>query len=288
MISLNGRIMEEHQVHISPLTMGAAYGYGLFETILITRQRPVFWQDHIYRLLNSAQVLDIPVPHEKLILEWLLALLEAKKVQEGRAKVTLYAGNESKEREISTSMLMISGDCRVLYPENIYQQGLSVGLLSFPKNHNSPVVMHKTCNYLENILGMREACRKGWSEGLFLNGEGNLAEGTKSNVFLVKDKQIFTPDTSSGLLPGITRSKILDIAKAKSLILHERKVSPQELLGIEECFISNSLMGVMPVTLINNNPVGGGKPGEITKILREGYLKLINENKNLFRGFNVL
>ncbi|MBM7854593.1 branched-subunit amino acid aminotransferase/4-amino-4-deoxychorismate lyase [Desulfohalotomaculum tongense] len=270
-VSVNGQIINDSEVKISPLSWGVSYGYGLFETILIAGGMPVFFDEHIQRMHRSAEFFNLSVPPAGIIGEWLSNLLKANNLREGRARIQLTALNETSGTGKLTTGLIISAREGVPYHKELYEKGVNIGILSGRKNHHSPVVKHKTMNYLENILGQREAAQKGWAEGLFLNHDGYLAEGTKSNIFLVKDKQLYTPDTDSGILPGITREKIIYTAGRQGIKVKEKKITVEELLNADECFICNSLMSVMPVASVDKRPVGSGGVGDITGVLMDAY-----------------
>jgi len=118
-------------------------------------------------------------------------------------------------------------------------------------------------------MARRLAASSGWGEALFLNCSGNLAEGSVSNVFLVRDGRVITPESGSGLLPGITRRRVIDACASLKIPLEERVVGPGRLYGAGEIFLTNSLMGVMPLTRLENTPVGNGVPGEITRLVAQ-------------------
>lgn len=273
LISVDGCITKDVQ-GFSPLAAGTVYGYGLFETILITGKAPVFLNEHLERLSNSARFLNLAVPSLADIKCWLPALINTQEIVTGRMRILLTAIDSGIGASEITTKLIITAENGLPYCDQQYQQGVRVGLLNFTKNQNSLLVKHKTSNYLENILGQQQARKNGWLEGLLLNNVGFLAEGTKSNIFFSQDRQLVTPDTASGILPGITRAKIMAIAKAAGWSVQEKKVTTAEIFAAEQCFICNSLMGIMPVIAINDHPVGKGCPGEETIFLRRKYQAL--------------
>jgi len=134
-------------------------------------------------------------------------------------------------------------------------------------------VQHKAINYLENIIIKKYIDKNRWDEGVFLNDEGFVAEGTKSNLFIVIDDKVITPDVDSGILPGITRAKIIDICKKERIEVQERKVTLGELCKAHEYFMCNSLMGVMPVSSIDvENMCYKFKNSHTVDYLRKKYL----------------
>ena len=283
LVCVNGSIIEDYKVHISPLCLGTAYGYGLFETLLILRGKPVFFDEHIKRLNDSAEFFNIKVFSKEAILEWLMNLINVHKVCNGRARIMLTATDKALNNDKLSSKLFITVSSCVPYAEENYARGARLGFLSFTRNSNSIIIKHKTINYLENIMGQQHARMNNWDEALFLNSEGFIAEGTKSNIFLVVgNNKLITPDVESGILPGITRAKIIEIATKEGFTVMEKKVSIEELASAEECFICNSLMGIMPVSFIMKSDYGfGGRKftkRDVVTFLRSKYLHEINNS----------
>jgi branched-subunit amino acid aminotransferase/4-amino-4-deoxychorismate lyase len=143
------------------------------------------------------------------------------------------------------------------------------------QNLSSPVPRIKSLNFLNNILVGVEAREKGYDEAILLNTEGLVCEGTVSNIFLVKHGTLITPDRESGILPGITREAIIELALREGIRVEERKVSPSELKEADECFMTNTLMEVMPISEIDGKKIGQGRPGPLTLRFMEWYKDLV-------------
>ncbi|MBO8138418.1 MAG: aminotransferase class IV [Desulfotomaculum sp.] len=273
LVSVDGCIIKDTELKISPLSLGLSYGFSLFETMLVSGRGPIFFHEHMERLRNSAEFFNLSVPEPPVILRWLMDLINVNGITEGKARISLISNNKGVGTKKLSTKLIIFAEKGIPYCEELYKKGLEIGFLSYKKNQNSIIVKHKTANYLENILGQQEAATKGWAEGLFLNNEDYVAEGTKSNIFIVKNSQLLTPDTGSGILPGITRAKVMDIAREQGIVVQEKKVTVKEIFEAGECFICNSLMGIMPVKSIDNTPVGKSTPGCVTAFLRQKYME---------------
>ena len=129
-----------------------------------------------------------------------------------------------------------------------------------------------------NILARKEASSKGAQEAILLNMEGYLAEGTISNIFLIKDKKILTPAVSSGILDGITRRTVIKLAGDRNIEVIERHILPKELFSADECFLTNTIMEVMPVTYCDGTQINKGQPGKITRLLMKDYKKLVEKS----------
>jgi branched-chain amino acid aminotransferase len=131
----------------------------------------------------------------------------------------------------------------------------------------------KGTNFLNNILAKIESIKAGAYEGIMLNWEGLVAEGTISNLFHIKSGVLYTPHLKTGILEGVTRGLVLDLARRAQFPVTETAVNPQELIDADECFITSTTMEIMPVTTIDKKPVGNGKPGRITAALHQLYKK---------------
>ncbi|MDD3065341.1 MAG: aminotransferase class IV [Endomicrobiaceae bacterium] len=241
-ICLNGRITDKNPDFISGA--GLFYGYGLFETIKITDKNPVFIKEHYRRLKKSSAFLklklDMTLPE---FIENSRKLININKIREGALKLLFFKG--AKQNHI-----LINTDLKVYNPGK-YKYGLSIKFSERIKNEKSLLSGHKTLNYLENILEKITVLKEGYDDVLFLNGRENITETACANIFFINKNKIYTPSLESGILPGIVREKILHIAKQKNIPLTEGFFSQDELMKADAVFLTNSLMGVMPVKSIN-------------------------------------
>lgn len=241
-IYLNDKITEKNQDCI--LGAGLFYGYGLFETIKITESNPIFINEHYHRIKKSSAFLklklDMTLPE---FIKKSRKLIRINKIKEGALKLLFFKG--AKQNHI-----LISTDLKIYKPEK-YKHGLSIKFSKIIKNEKSLLVGHKTLNYLENILEKTTALKEGYDDALFLNSKGNITETTVANIFFINKNKIYTPSLDSGILPGIIRKKIFQIAKQKNISLKEGHFSKSEIMNAEAVFLTNSLMGVMPVKSIN-------------------------------------
>jgi branched-chain amino acid aminotransferase len=158
------------------------------------------------------------------------------------------------------------------YPREHYDRGVSAAIVRTRRNH--PLALDpaiKSTNFLNNILAKIESLRAGAYEGILLNWKGYVAEGTISNVFAVKNGVLSTPHTSTGILEGVTRGLVLDLARKLGIRSREVLLRPKDLDDAEECFITNTTIEVLPVTIIDGRPVGDGTPGAITRQLIQAY-----------------
>jgi branched-chain amino acid aminotransferase len=161
-------------------------------------------------------------------------------------------------------------------PDEIYGKGVSIALVSIKRNSRdslNPAV--KTGNYLNNVLAKIEAQKMGAEDAIMVNSLGQLTEGTTSNLFFVKDGRLLTPGKECGILSGITREKIIQLAHKNGITLEEGKWSSEELFQAEEIFLSGTVKKVLPVTILDNRPVGEGMPGPITQKIMKLYSELL-------------
>jgi len=161
------------------------------------------------------------------------------------------------------------------YPKQVYEKGFRAVVSSIRRNSQSPLSRLKSANYLENMLAKQQARAAGVDEAICLNEKGLLAEASMSNIFLVDDGILRTPGEESGILPGITREVVLELASQLGINTFEQDISLDELFQAQEAFLTNSLMEIMPLTEIDGKPVGSGEPESVTRRLMASYKKLV-------------
>jgi len=247
------------------------YGYGLFETIRICNGSPLWVDQHFMRLLQGLKVLDIrlklTVNELNLILN---KLIQINRIKQGSLKIVVIPAGDNPFTGYDQMDGTLIVTCRdgVNRSEESYRRGAFVKTMeSIRRNENSPLSNIKCLNYCDNVIARRKALSAGAQEGLLLNNQGYVAEGAASNIFWYDGDNLKTPAVSSGILPGIARSKVLSLAQGLSLNSMEVLSTLHELYSAKEVFMTNSLIGVMPVTRIDNVTIGTGQPGTITKEL---------------------
>jgi len=268
---VNGEILPAAGKHISPLDRGFRYGWGLFETLAVRNGRILFAREHLARLRAGAGQLSINLSSDDRCLQgYLEACRQANGIRDGSLRLTVTAGPASGE----TCTIVTLGP--PLYTDGDYRRGFRIGVVGIRRNRHSPSVRLKTLNYLDNILSRQEARSNGWDEGVLLNTEGLVAECSASNIFIVRQGRLFTPHADCGLLAGIVRAKVLTLARRLGLNVSEATLGIDDLENAEEIFLTNSVMGVMPVSYFNDQPVGPSFPGPFTRKLADGYGQLVS------------
>ncbi|MDI3280337.1 MAG: aminotransferase class IV [Bacillota bacterium] len=281
-IFLNGNFIEKERATVSALDAGFLYGFGVFETLRSYQGRPFLLDRHLQRLFSSARTLGLRSAFsEAEITQATLRLLEINGLSDAYIKIVLSKKGETSPgthfKEPSDSNLLIIARELHAYSPELYARGMKAVVVDIRQNEGSPLPHLKSLNFLNNLLAREEARQKGADEGILLNNHGLVVEGAMSNLFLVKGGIILTPSPETGLLPGVTRAVVMELARGIGHPVQERKISLSELLEAEECFLTNSLMEIMPVSSIGEIKIGREVPGPLTRILREEYQKLVKK-----------
>lgn len=266
----DGALLPEVHARVSPLDHGFLFGNGLFETIRVSAFRPQHLERHLDRLIRGAGVLAFPALSRRSLEQAVLSTVSANRLQEGSVKLIVTRGTGGSgpdPRKCWAPSIFAMVRPGNPYPPEEFEAGLTAVISSVRRNHLSPMCRIKSLNFMDNILALSEARSRGAGEAILLNGEGFIAEGSISNVFLVRDGLLVTPPLSAGALPGIIRGLILERAPALGIRVHERNLSPENLARASEAFLTNALMGVMPLVKCDGAPIGNGSPGEVTREL---------------------
>jgi branched-chain amino acid aminotransferase group I len=276
-VYLNGALLPLSEAKISVLDYGFLFGYGLFETMRAYNGKIFRLESHLERLQKSAEKLDIPAN----VQAWKNAVnhtLQANGLKEARVRLTLSIGQGSPVPDprtcISPTVLVIVAEYHP-YPPEIYRGGFRVVISSFRRNSQSPIPGMKTANFLESLLSRQEARAAGADDALLLNDKGFLAEASSSNVFTVSQGVLRTPRLDCGILPGVTRGVILELAAGLNYVAQETDISPAELVNADEAFITSSMIEIMPLAAVDGRPIRSGEQGIITKNLMRAYGALL-------------
>jgi branched-chain amino acid aminotransferase len=267
--SVNGEITPAEEARVSVLDNGFTFGDAVYETLRTYGGRPFHLDRHLERLRRSAQRLAIPMPAaDGPLARDLDALLARAANPESYIRIIVTRGRG----DISYHFDRVKGPTIVLVvkpyaplPAASYTDGVAVILASVRRNppHSlDPAI--KSCNLLNNIQAMQEAQAKGAFEAIMLNEIGEIAETAGANVFMVKDGTLITPPLEAGILAGVTRHVVLELARGLELPVREEPVAVKDLLAADEVFITSTLKEVLPVATIDGRPVGPGRPGPVT------------------------
>jgi branched-chain amino acid aminotransferase len=280
----NGDFLPTDKVAISPFNRGLLYGDGVFETLRAYNGRVFRLEQHLIRMHEGLQVLRIEPNREAHGIERSInELMKLNKLSDAALRISVFRGDgEGPEPPDGLqSSILISAKPFNTYRAEDYATGFWTYLVSMRRSRYSPLSRIKSLNYLDNILARLEAREHNAQEALLLNTLGWVAEGATSNIFIIKDKKLITPPVDAGILPGITRAAVLEIADSLNLQAREETFSPEELLRADEAFLTNSLMEIMPLVMLNEKKIGKGKPGSLTALLHRCYRELVNRELQL-------
>jgi branched-chain amino acid aminotransferase len=279
LIYLDGELVPRDQARVSVFDHGLLYGDGVFEGIRVYDGRIFRLDEHIKRLERSARaiLLDLPLSHEELIAAT-VETCRANSVEDGyiRLVVTRGVGDLGLDPRScpKPTVFIIAGDIQ-LYPEELYERGLS--LITCSTRRNSPASLDpgiKSLNYLNNILAKIECIHADASEGIMLTQAGLVSECTGDNIFVVRGGKLITPPVEAGILDGITRSAVIELAADENITVHETLFPITEVYGADECFLTGTAAELVPVVQVDGRTVGDGKPGPVTKRLLKRFRDL--------------
>lgn len=272
-VYLKGSLVPKEDAKVSVFDRGFLYGDGVFETVRIYDGRPFMIDEHITRLLNGLKTVrfkklpsGLKVHSEKVI--------EANGVGNGVLRIEVTRGEALDNVEPT---VVITAKDTVPYAEELYAKGFRSIISRVRKDNYSPICNIKSANFQVFLLAKYEAVDAAVDEAILLNHEGYVAEGSVSNVFILKAGRLITPSIESGILPGVTRKVVIEIAHKIEFEVEERRILPEELYSADEAFITNSLMEVMPLVEVDKKPVRDGLPGKITSTIHKEYKEAVKK-----------
>jgi branched-chain amino acid aminotransferase len=278
-VYINGKLFDKNDAKISVYDHGLLYGDGVFEGIRVYNSKVFRLKEHIDRLYESALSiwLEIPMSREQMA-EAVNHTVKINNKKDGyiRLVVTRGAGSLGLDpRKTTDPQVVIIVDDIALYPPEFYEHGLEIITAATIRNHPNAVNPRiKSLNYLNNILAKIEGIRAGCVEALMLNHKGEVSECTGDNIFLVKHGVLLTPTIDAGILEGVTRNAVIELARAANIPVRETALLRHDVYIADECFLSGTAAEVIPVVKCDGRAIGAGKPGPITRMLRERFHEL--------------
>ncbi|MHB1276199.1 MAG: aminotransferase class IV [Candidatus Humimicrobiaceae bacterium] len=282
-IIINGNITPENKAFISVNNSGFLYGDGLFETIKVHNGKIFLFEEHISRLYLSlcffnyqtAELKDFKNEIKKNIDE--LIQIKNLTVKDALVKIVVCRGEYKKRLDYMSaqkSSIIIFAEEFKGYPVTYYTKGVDVVISSIKRvSYQNVLYRHKGLAYFENIFSRNEAISKGANESLFVSVDDFILEGSVSNIFMIKKETVFTPSLDFNILAGITREKVLKICSDNNVKVKEEKLKLKDLYEADEIFITNSMIGILPVKKIENYTLRKEVPGSITKKISFLYQK---------------
>jgi branched-chain amino acid aminotransferase len=281
-VYISGKLYDKADAKISVYDHGLLYGDGVFEGIRIYDGKVFKLKEHVERLYESARAirLEIPMTREQMA-DAIRQTVQANAKKDGyiRPIVTRGAGYLGLDpRKTSDPQVIIIVDDISLYPQELYDNGLEIATVPTIRNHPSAVNPRiKSLNYLNNILAKIEGVQQGCLESLMLNHKGEIAECSGDNIFLVKNGILRTPPIDAGILEGITRDAVIDLAREAKITVEEIALTRHDVYIADECFLTGTAAEVIPVVKCDGRIIGTGKPGPITRQLREAFHRLTRQ-----------
>jgi branched-chain amino acid aminotransferase len=281
-IYISGKFVPQEDAKISVFDHGLLYGDGVFEGLRAYGGKVFRLREHITRLYESAKAiwLEIPLSPDQMC-DAVNEAVRVNKIDGGyiRLVVTRGAGTLGLDpNRCSNPQVIIIADAISLYPQDLYEKGLEIVTVSVQRMH--PAALNpriKSLNYLNNILAKIEGLQAGCVEALMLNHKGEVAECTGDNIFLVRRGALWTPPLEAGILEGITRNAVIEVARAAGIQVHESPLTKHDVYIADECFLTGTAAEVIPVVKVDNRLIGSGKPGATTRDLEKRFKKLTQE-----------
>ncbi len=273
---INGQLYDRENAKIGVYDHGLLYGDGVFEGMRIYGGKVFRLQEHLERLWHSAKAiwLEIPISLGEMA-EAVNQTIRINGLEDGyvRLLVTRGAGTLGLDpNRTSDPQVIVIVDHIELYPKEYYRKGLEIVTVSTIRNHPAALSPRiKSLNYLNNILAKIEGQQAGCVEALMLNHKGEIAECTGDNIFLVADGELRTPPIDAGILEGITRAVVMELAEEAGIRVRELPLTKHDVYIADECFLTGSAAEVVPVVKVDSRQIGNGRPGPITQQLLQRF-----------------
>jgi len=268
-IFLGNKLVDEKDAVVSVFDHGLLYGDGVFEGIRAYNGRVFLLDEHIDRLHDSAKAiaLNIPMTKEQMS-QAVVDTCKANEITDGyiRLVVTRGTGTLGLNPYLCEKAEIIIIAAKIqLYPQDLYDNGLKIVTVGTVRNHTEALNPRiKSLNYLNNVMAKIEAINAGCMECLMLNSQGQVAEASGDNVFAIKNGIVTTPPSWCGALEGLTRNKVMELARTAGYEVRESVMARYDLYVADEVFLTGTAAEIISVVDIDKRPIGDGKPGRIT------------------------
>ncbi|MFZ5861935.1 MAG: aminotransferase class IV [Nitrospirota bacterium] len=276
---VNGTFVPDREAVVSVHDRGFRYGDGVFDTLRVYRGQPFLIDRHLARLIEGATALGIaPLPTASALAGTIRDLIERNELPEALVRTTVTRGVTTgwDVRHDGTPTVVIVEQPFAGYPDQLYRSGASIVILANTRLRPAALTPSvKSLSLLAHVQAKREASGQGADEAVLCTESGHVAEGTVSNVFCVKNGTLHTPPLSDGILQGITREVVLDLARRDGIKSAEDRLTPDQLREADEVLLTSTGMEVLPVTRVDGRHVGSGQPGQATLALRRRYQEFV-------------
>ena len=278
-IWISGQLYDKEDAKISVYDHGLLYGDGVFEGMRSYSGKVFRLEQHLDRLWKSAKAIWLEIPMTQQALgKAVNETLAANGIKDGYIRLVVTRGSGAlglDPNKCSNPQVIIITDHISLYPKEFYDNGLTIITASTVRNHPAALSPRiKSLNYLNNIMAKIEGLQAGCVEALMLNHKGEVAECTGDNIFLVRSGQLYTPPLDAGILEGITRDAIIEIAREDGYTVNEVALTRHDVFIADEVFLTGSAAEVIPVVKLDSRVIGDGKPGPVTRELTKRFHEL--------------
>jgi branched-chain amino acid aminotransferase len=275
---IDGKLYDQENAKISVYDHGLLYGDGVFEGIRVYQGKIFECDAHLHRLFDSARSIRLTPNQSREELKTIMhEVVRANGFSDCYIRLILTRGVGYlglNPNRCPTPSTIVIADTIDIYPKETYEKGMSIITASVIRNHPNAVSPRiKSLNYLNNILAKLEAADAGVPEAVMLNHDGNVSECSADNIFIVRGGQLQTPGTADGILEGVTRRVILDLAKKLGIDAIEKTLQRFDLYIADECLLTGTAAEVVPVTKIDGRPIGTGVPGPVTGKLKDAFAR---------------
>lgn len=278
-VYLNGKYVPKEEAVVSVFDHGLLYGDGVFEGIRAYHGRVFKLGEHLDRLHDGARALRLEIPYSKEEMQDIvLETLRRNNLQDAYIRLVITRGPGDlglDPLKCPKAFVFCITASIVLYPDELYEKGMSIISVSTRRNIPTACIPRvKSLNYLNNIYAKMEANLAGMPEAIMLNNEGYVAEATGDNIFIVKNGVLITPPSYAGILEGITRNGVMDIAREKGIPVEEKLFTMFDVYTADEVFLTGTAAEVIPCINVDGRIIGSGRPGDMTRELIVAFKEL--------------
>ncbi len=271
---INGRLFSSGRAKIPVSDRGFAFGDGVFETLRSYRGNIFMFSRHLDRLFTSLRALRFNHSFDKdHVMAAVEKTLKKNRLLKSDAYIKImvtrgeHLGDFSFSGRYNNSLIIITKKLTVPSPA-LYSRGVDIISSTIRRiSTRNPVYTHKLMNYFENLYAKNEALSKNAYEAFFLTADKLVLEGAVTNIFIIMNRAVYTPSLSQNILPGVTRSVVVDLCRENDIKIREKKLHYRDLINAEEVFLTNSVIEILPVKKIDIHNVKGSVPGDITSRL---------------------